>query len=720
MDFAFELNVIALPHLIVAVFFLAQGILVIAQNPNSSLNRSFFIFELAVFIWLFGMGLNYLAANRETAAFFSRIGFLGVIYIPITTYLFSVYYLGDERQKNIWFLGFIATFLYSLFIGTKLMASGVYEYSWGYYIELGPLGIGGALLFLVFAPLFIRNFYRKYKETSAQYAHQGRWGYFALITGALAFLAVTDFLPGFGISVGVPPVGFLFVGSLATLMAYFILRYRLVDIELIAGRGIGHFVMTAILLLGYGSIFVIASPFEKTYEHLIFDAFLFVIALYLLAPLKERSQRIVDELFAKERLNLDKAISEFTTELRNLSDTATLTNNLFIFLSEKLRIESSAVYLLEENKKQWVFFQSVSVKAAAHRHRDTNLNFSDMRFSSSRVSVFDARGFADPSLSEHPIVSEVLSIIRERGEIVAFPLILRGVFLGFLSLGERLSRGDFASEELVALERLAGSIAIALENARTFEALQLSSKSKNDFVTIISHQLRTPLTNIKWIIETLLADAQAISPDTRSLLARASKSAETMVVLIGQLLDTVSSAKAVFVELLTAPKKLLLLLEEVANEYQSIMGRKGITFTKLLPRDFTRIARANPVYLRVILSVLLDNASRYTPKSGTVRLEVSLPDEAHLQFSVIDNGIGIPEAEQPRVFEKFFRANNAIALVPDGTGLGLFYAKQLVSSQGGEMWFRSNVGQGTSVYFTLPLAEEARVKEEQNKKRAGQ
>src|SRR3990167_4741709 len=124
MDFAFELNVIALPHLIVAVFFLAQGILVIAQNPNSSLNRSFFIFELAVFIWLFGMGLNYLAANRETAAFFSRIGFFGVIYIPITTYLFSVYYLGDERQKNIWFLGFIATFLYSLFFCTNFISGG--------------------------------------------------------------------------------------------------------------------------------------------------------------------------------------------------------------------------------------------------------------------------------------------------------------------------------------------------------------------------------------------------------------------------------------------------------------------------------------------------------------------------------------------------------------------------------------------------------------------
>ncbi|KKU77740.1 MAG: hypothetical protein UY03_C0010G0023 [Parcubacteria group bacterium GW2011_GWA2_47_64] len=703
MGFSFDLNLIALPHLLVAVFLLAQGILVIAQNPNSGLNRSFFVFELAAFVWLFGMGLNYLSANYETATFFSRIGFLGVLYIPVTTYLFSVYYLGDDRQKNAAFLGIIATFLFSLFIGTEYMASGVYEYAWGYYIELGPLGIGGVLLFLIFAPLFIRNFYLKYKDTSKRYAHQGRWGYFAFITGALAFLAVTDFLPGFGISIGVPPVGFLFVGGLATLMGYFILRYRLVDIELVAGRSVGHFVMTAILLLGYGSIFVILSPFETTYEHLGFDTLLFIIALYLLAPLKEWSQRIVDELFAKERLNLDRAVSLFTAELRNLSDIATLTNNLLIFLSEKLRIESSAVYLLEENEKQWVFFQSVSVGAAAHHHRDTNIGSFVAKFPSARVRIFDARGFTDPVLSKHPLVSEVLSIIRERGEIIAFPLVLRGVLLGFFSLGRRLSKKDFAGEELVAFERLAGSVAIALENARTFEALQLSSRSKNDFITIVSHQLRTPLTNIKWVTEALLADAKAMSPDARPLLERASKSVEAMVNLISQLLDTVSNSKAVFGELVTTPKKLLLILEEIAEEYQSIMGRKGITLTKLLPREFTWTVRSSPIYLRAILSVLLDNASRYTPKGGTVHLEISLSDEAHLQFSVIDNGIGIPDGEQPRVFEKFFRANNALSLVPDGTGLGLFYAKQLVSAQGGEMWFRSKEGQGTSVFFSLPL-----------------
>jgi signal transduction histidine kinase len=704
MDFSFDLNLLALPHLLFAVFLLVQGILVLAQNRDSGLNRSFFIFELASFVWLFGMGLNYLASDNTTATFFSRIGFLGVAYIPASTYLFSVYYLGDERQKKAAFSGIIATFLYSLFIGTEYMATGVYEYPWGTYIELGPLGIGGLLLFLIFAPLFIRNFYLKYKETSTRHARQGRWGYFALVTGALAFLAVTDFLPGFGVRLGVPPMGFLFVGTLATSMGYFILRYRLVDIEIVAGRGVGHFLMTALLLLGYGSIFVIVSPFEVTYEHIIFDAALFVAGLYLLSPLKERTQRVVDELFAKERLNFDRAISQFAAELRNLSDIATLTANLFIFLTEKLRIERSAVFLLESNEKQWTFFESASFGAGAYRHRDTILTATDASSVSKMVRTIDTRGFADPELSGHPLLSEVLSIIQERKETLAFPLVLRGVFLGFLSIGPRLSQKDFTSIELAAFERLSSSLAIALENARAYETLQLSSKSKNDFVTIISHQLRTPLTNIKWVTETLLKSAAKLSPDARSLLERANKSAEAMVRLIGQLLDTVSGSREQSSVPFTPPEKLLRIVEDVANEYQLVMERKGINLTRLLPRELRVSVRANEVYLRAILSVLLDNAARYTPERGTVNLQISLQDDARLQFAITDNGIGVSEAEQGRVFEKFFRANNAISLVPDGTGLGLFYAKQLALAQGGEIWFRSKEGQGTTFYFTLPLA----------------
>lgn len=715
MDFSFNLNLIALPQLLIAVFLLVQGIMVIAQNRDSGLNRSFFVFELAVFVWLFGMGLTYMASDRYTAFLLSRIGFLGVLYIPATTYLFSVYYLGAKKQKTLAFLGLAVTFLFSLFIGTEQMAIGVYEYAWGYYIRLGPLGIGGLLLFLVLSPLFIRNFYLKYRESATSHNRQGHWRYLALVTGSLAFLAVTDFLPSFGVSLGVPPLGFLFVGILSTLMGYFILRYRIIDIEIVAGRGIGHFIMTGILLMVYGSIFALLSPPTATYDHIIFNMVFFVCALYVFVPLKERSQRIVDELFARERLNLDKLTAEFTTELRNLTDTPTLMANVFIFLTERLRFKSGAIFILKQNEKQWTFFQSTSIRAGgANLHRDTTITTSEAGAISGNMQIIDAGGLADPEWKENQLVSEIIGIIRERREVVAFPLMLRGIFLGFLSIGARLSGKDFTNAEFAVLTQLAGSLAFAIENAQAYEALQVANKSKNDFVTIISHQLRTPLTNIKWITETLLADAKSLTDDARLLIEKANISVEAMVNLIRQLLDTVSTSKDPS-EISTPFRDLRTMLDGVTDDYQPLMTRKGISFEKSLPQTLQVIVRANKGYLRIILSVLLDNATRYTQSGGKINLEVTLQSVRNLQFAITDNGIGIPEVEQSRVFEKFFRASSAISLQPDGTGLGLFYAKQLVEGQGGHIWFRSREGQGTSFYFTLPLVAHGKSSPRSNK-----
>ena len=116
MTFSFHFNSLAVLELLIAVFLLTQGVLVLAQNRRSGLNRSFFLFELSVFVWLMGMGLNYLAADPASALFFSRLGFFGVIYIPVTTYIFSLYYLGDRSQRIFGIVGLVITFFYSLFI----------------------------------------------------------------------------------------------------------------------------------------------------------------------------------------------------------------------------------------------------------------------------------------------------------------------------------------------------------------------------------------------------------------------------------------------------------------------------------------------------------------------------------------------------------------------------------------------------------------------------
>lgn len=698
MFFTFTFNPVAIPQLLIAVFLLVQGVIVLAQNRRSNLNRSFFLFELAAFVWLFGMGFSYLSADETTALFFARVGFLGVIFIPITTYLFSVYYVGDTRQKPVAFAGLALTCIYSFFIGTKTLVAGVYLYSWGYYIKLGTLAVGALILFVLFVPFFIRNFYRRYL-TAAK--NQRRWHYLALVTGGLSFMAITDFLPGFGFALPFPPLGFFFVGSLATLMGYFMLRYRLIDVKIIVGRTVGHLLLTVILLLVYGSIFVLISPFEDDAKHLIFNAGLFVVALYGFIPLKEKSQRIVDELFAKERINFNKLVNDFTVDLRNLFDTATLLTGLFNFLTEKIRLESSAVYIFEPNAKRWAVYRSSYREQGKPEYRDAVASSGSERFIVRNPAPIDALGFVNLPIETDPIIAEAREFLRETRGLFAFPIVHRGFFLGFLIVGGRLSKKDFSMEEIEVFGRLVASLAIAWENARAYQTIMAGNKSKNDFVTIISHQLRTPLTNIKWITESLLADTSALSAEASKFVKRIHFSAEAMVHLIGQLLNAVHDSKdqpGILIE----PSELFAIVEGVATEYESIMERKGINFTRFFPENLKPIF-ANKEYLQIVLATLLDNAIRYTKEKGAVKLSVTMRDVKTVEFEVSDTGIGIPEAEQPSVFGKFFRANNAISAVPDGTGLGLFYAKTLVESQGGTIWFRSAERKGATFYFTIPV-----------------
>lgn len=700
MPWTFVFNPIAIPQLLIAIFLLAQGIIVLVQNRHSGFNRSFFLFEFAVFVWLFGMGLSYMSGDEATAFLFARIGFLGVTFIPITTYIFSVYYAGDDRQKIPAFIGLGATCIYSFFVGTPIFASGVYLYSWGYYIKLGPLGASALLLFLFFVPLFVRNFYLRYVSAPP---HQKRWHLLALITGGLAFFAATDFLPSLGVSLPFPPLGFLFVGSLATLMGYFILRYRLIDVKIIAGRTVGYLLLTLILLFVYGSLFSLISLSEATADHLFLNAVFFIIALYGFTPLKEKSQRIVDELFAKEQIDFDKNVNNFTVDLRNLSDTKTLINELFNFLTEKIRLEDSAIFIFEPNAKRWAAYHSSSyAELGKPEYKDAELKAGDGQFIVRNPIPIDARGFANSSVMADPIINEGVKFLRDVNGLVAFPIIHRDLFLGFLIAGGRLSKKDFSKEEIGSLARLTASLAIAWENARAYDALIVSNKSRNDFVTIISHQLRTPLTNIKWITESLLADSEHISAEAKKFIKRINSSVEAMVSLIGQLLNAIHDARekpGVFIEV----KELVAVVESVIEEYEPIMNRKGIRLSRLFSEDLKPVY-ANKEYLQIVLATLIDNAIRYTGEKGSIKLSVIAKDGNMVKFEVSDSGIGIPEKEQARMFEKFFRADNAIRMVPDGTGLGLYYAKTLVESQGGTIWFRSIAGNGSTFYFTIPAA----------------
>jgi signal transduction histidine kinase len=225
---------------------------------------------------------------------------------------------------------------------------------------------------------------------------------------------------------------------------------------------------------------------------------------------------------------------------------------------------------------------------------------------------------------------------------------------------------------------------------------------KTDFVSLSSHQLRTPLSAVKWFTEILLTQrAGKLSKKQLEYLQEIHRSNERAIALVNDLLQ-VSRVQEKKIHLDLVEMDMPSLVSEVVEANRAAMTNNSITYNfeivkGPLPRIFV-----DKIKTRRILQILITNAVKYTPRGG--RLEVKLKNgNDQMECSIADTGVGIPADEQGRVFEKFFRSSNAIKIQTDGTGLGLFIAKALVEAQKGKIWFDSAEGKGTTFYFSLPV-----------------
>ena len=690
----------SIPQLIVALFLLAQGIVVLIQKPKSSLHQAFFLFQLPIALWLLSMGVAYWQSDMREALFLAKLGFLGVLYIPASTYAFSVYFSGDDKQKIVVYFSIFITALFSLFISNPLFVRGVILYPWGYYIFLGPLSILSILLFIIFVPLFLRNLYKKYKTSPSE---QKRWHLLALIMGGLAFVGSIDFLPAFGIELPFPPVGYLFVGSFVTLMGYFMLRHHLADLKIIFGRSVGYSILTLFVFLIYTSFFIVFFPAANAKE-VFSNAIIFIILLYIISAIKQKTQKIIDEIFFKEKIDYQALISKFTSELHSLTDTKTLLKIFFSFIEDRLRIQKSYIFLYSEKEKSWIIHENGVDENFQPKQKDVPLSENFKKYFTNASSVIDTRDYIF-----HPILDdtrkEVLSLIREYNARLVVPILYRSSFLGLIILGAKFSQENFTHKEIKALQNIASPFAIALENARLYENIQYANKMKTDFVSIASHQLRTPLSGLRWSLK-ILANKElgSLNDEQEKLVNGMYTSSERMIEIVNQLLDVVH------IEEDKAPMEytqfaLIDALNEALQEKTQLMREKNVEFLYKIPKNISPIY-ANKQYTKTIVSIFLDNAIKYTHPQGKI-LFSAVTREGRIVVSVKDTGIGIPKKEQDNIFNKFFRASNAQSLEPNGSGLGLFYAKTLVEKQGGATWFRSEENRGTTFYFTLPIAKRA-------------
>ena len=237
---------------------------------------------------------------------------------------------------------------------------------------------------------------------------------------------------------------------------------------------------------------------------------------------------------------------------------------------------------------------------------------------------------------------------------------------------------------------------------------KLVETMKTEFVSLAAHQLRTPLSAIKWTLRMILdGDLGKITKEQREFLEKTYKSNERMISLINDLLNVtrIEEGRYLYNLSLVSFKDLV---NEVIENYKEEIKRKKIKFDFVSSYKNMPKIKLDAEKIKLAISNLLDNAIRYTPEKGkvTVFLEAN---KKEVKVSVKDSGIGIPEDQKGRLFSKFFRAANAIRTETEGSGLGLFIAKNIVEAHGGRIGFESEEGKGSTFYFILPLRARKRM-----------
>lgn len=274
------------------------------------------------------------------------------------------------------------------------------------------------------------------------------------------------------------------------------------------------------------------------------------------------------------------------------------------------------------------------------------------------------------------------------------------------------------------LGQLANALNELLSRLQTGVAIDVSKhkeidQAKTDFVALASHQLRTPLSIIKWYIDFLISgDAGEINTEQKRYLDEVYKSNERLIELVNALLDVSRIDLGTF-SIEPEPTDIIEKAEQALAKFSSEIKSKKIKLKKYF--DKLSIINLDPRLTRLVFENILSNSVKYTREGGTIRVDIK-KTETNVLIKIADTGCGIPREQQPRVFTKLFRADNVKKIESIGTGLGLYIVKAIIQKSGGKIWFESpsldlllSEGQkdsdlpinkknmGTTFFITIPL-----------------
>jgi len=585
---------------------------------------------------------------------------------------------------------------------------------------VGPGAVLYFSFFLLIIMLALRKLYSNFNVIKPKQRQQRK----LLIIGAapVLFLApVTSFiLPNlFGINQFValtPLYAFIFVSC----VGYAIVRHRLFDVRLAAVRSVAYALSIVTLAAIYYTIayFVSAALFSGEMTSAVsispINILLALVLSFVFQPIKNFFDKITNDVFYRDRYNSDDFFARFNEVLSTTTDLRGLLQRSATEIAATLKASQAFFYV------QYNHVHHVSSGTEHHSNipvRDAHQLNEYVKQSGSEIIVTDLLPDDDPI--HRMLISHKVAVLM--------PLMRKDVVVGYLALGEQLSSG-YTSRDIKVLNTISDELVIAIQNALSVQEvkdvnihlqqridaatkelrasnaqLRHLDTTKDEFLSMASHQLRTPLTSVKGYISMVLeGDAGKVSDMQKHLLSEAFVSSERMVHLIHDFLNVSRLQTGKFM-LETRPIDLVKLVDaEVSSLVRTAEARNmKLKFTHSGDMPVLNIDENK---IQQVVMNYIDNAIFYSHEQTTIL--VSLRRDGDMaELRVHDTGIGVPKHEQAQLFTKFYRASNARKQRPDGTGVGLYLAKKVVTAHGGEVLFESQEGKGSTFGFRLPISK---------------
>lgn len=506
-------------------------------------------------------------------------------------------------------------------------------------------------------------------------------------------------------------------------LSYAIVRHGLFDIKLAAVRSVAYvFSLTALAMLYYFMAYAVSVVLfsGEVAERTIASPINMVLALilaFIFQPVKLFFDRVTDRIFYRNRYDTGDFLIRLGRILTSTTELQVIVEKVSQEICRTLKADGSLFLVYRDHHDNELYGDGIEKNFTPDELAELYNTAAARR---GGVIIIDQLRMS--SLRDE---QEIYTIFSKRDVVLALPLVSADETIGYFMLGDHRT-GVYTKQDIDALEAIANELVVAVQNSRSVQAIRdlnahleqriesatselLTSNeklrqldaAKDEFVSMASHQLRTPLTSVKGYISMVLeGDAGDITPMQKQLLEEAFVSSERMVHLIGDFLNVSRLQTGKFV-LDPSLVNLADLVEEEVEGLEATAASRSLKLRYRKPSRFPSLYLDGGKIHQVVMN-FIDNALYYSTDNTTITVSLTV-EGGEVVFEVRDTGIGVPKSEQAGLFTKFFRATNARRQRPDGTGIGLYLAKKVIDAHEGSMVFTSTEGEGSVFGFRLPI-----------------